>query len=216
MRPTRSSFPVFRHLLWAAAVPALLVASPAWALYKVVGPDGRVTYSDRAPSDQPAVNIKTNGSAKPAQNLPFELAGIASRYPVVLFTGPKCAPCDSGREALQTRGIPFTEKTVESQDDIEALKRQENAGQLPVLKVGSKTLLGYTRTEWMSYLDAAGYPAASALPANYRQVPASPLVTRATNGTTSAAPASAPTVPPAAPAAEGGREPGNAPPGFQF
>ena len=35
---------MLRHC-WIA-VAALTLAAPAWALYKVIGPDGRITYTD--------------------------------------------------------------------------------------------------------------------------------------------------------------------------
>jgi glutaredoxin len=163
-------------LLGAAVGLALLGATPAWALYKVVGADGRVTYTDRPPTDRPAVSIKTNGSSVSTEGLPFELQRVVSRYPVTLFTGLKCPPCDNARQLLRGRGVPFAEKTVESPDDIKALQQQEGVQQLPVGKIGTKQLLGFSETDWSSYLDAAGYPAKSVLPANYKQAAATPLV----------------------------------------
>ncbi|RZI83945.1 MAG: glutaredoxin family protein [Rubrivivax sp.] len=154
---------------------ALLSAGPAWALYKVVGPDGRVTYTDRPPVDRPAVAIKTNGSTVATDGLPFELQRVVGRYPVTLYTSSKCAPCDAARQMLQGRGVPYVEKTVETADDIKALQQQENAQQLPVGKIGSKQLIGFAQADWVSYLDAAGYPAKSVLPSNYRQPLATPL-----------------------------------------
>lgn len=188
----------------------LVLSSPAWALYKVVGPDGRVTYTDRPPVDKPAISIKTNGSVVAADNLPFELKQVVSRYPVTLYSSSKCSPCDAGRQFLQTRGIPFVERTVQTPDDIKALQRLENNDQVPILKVGSKQLQGYSVSEWTSYLDAAGYPAKSALPANYRQPAATPLAPPAAASAPEVAPTKvepAPTAPTSTPGAS---------PGFRF
>ncbi|CAH0352717.1 glutaredoxin domain-containing protein [Aquabacterium sp. CECT 9606] len=154
----------------------LLSAGPAWALYKVVGPDGRVTYTDRPPADRPAATLKTNGTVVQATGLPFELQRVASQYPVTFYSSSKCPPCDSARQMLQGRGIPYTEKTVETSEDILTLQKQEGVQQLPVLKVGSKQLVGFTQADWSGYLDAAGYPAKSALPNTYKQPAATPLV----------------------------------------
>ena len=41
--------------LLAAALAAWVL--PAWALYKGVGPDGRVTYTDRPPADARAARV---------------------------------------------------------------------------------------------------------------------------------------------------------------
>ncbi|RZL04307.1 MAG: glutaredoxin family protein, partial [Rubrivivax sp.] len=173
--------PMSRHLqsssLLAAAVGlALLQAGPAWALYKVVAPDGRVTYTDRPPSDRPAATLKTNGTVAATTGLPFELQKVANQYPVTFYSSTKCPPCDAARQMLQSRGIPYTEKTVETSEDILTLQKREGVQQLPVLKVGSKQLVGFAQADWVGYLDAAGYPAKSALPASYKQPPATPLV----------------------------------------
>lgn len=167
--------------LLAAASAALGLAmfssaGPALAAYKVVGPDGRVTYTDRPPSDRPAATLKTNGTVVPNTGLPFELQKIATQYPVTFYTSPSCLPCDAGRQMLQGRGIPYVEKTVETAEDILTLQKREGVQQLPVLKIGSKQLVGFAQADWVAYLDAAGYPAKSALPASYKQPAATPLV----------------------------------------
>jgi hypothetical protein len=59
---------VTRLLLTTALLSTQL--QPAWALYKVVGPDGRVTYTDRAPTDQPAKALKTSPGGTDTASLP--------------------------------------------------------------------------------------------------------------------------------------------------
>lgn len=124
---------------------------------------------------------------------------------------------------LKARGVPFIEKTVTSADDAKALQRAENTDGLPVLRVGAKQLQGYAHSEWVSYLDAAGYPAQSALPATYQWPAPQPLVAPApaageASGVSGGGPRSAPATEPAAPAPAGtnGGRGGSAPPGFRF
>ncbi|WP_298012126.1 glutaredoxin family protein [uncultured Aquabacterium sp.] len=202
---------------------ALMGWQPAWALYKVVGPDGKVTYTDRPPPNQPAQALKADGSPAATERLPYALQQVVGRYPVVLYTGRNCAPCDAGRQMLKARGVPFIEKTVTSADDAKALQRAENTDGLPVLRVGAKQLQGYAHSEWVSYLDAAGYPAQSALPATYQWPAPQPLVAPApaageASGVSGGGPRSAPATEPAAPAPAGtnGGRGGSAPPGFRF
>ena len=156
---------------------ALLLAGTAQAqVYRVVGPDGRVTYSDK-PTTQPARDAapsSAGGSSNTA--LPYTLAQTAQRYPVTLYTSKECVPCTTGRNLLINRGIPFSEKTVESNDDIAALQRLASAGSLPLLTIGGQQLKGYSDSEWTQYLDAAGYPKTSQLPSSYRRPAAAPLV----------------------------------------
>jgi hypothetical protein len=153
----------------------------AQQIYRIVGPDGRVTFSDKAPLEG---NARAGASVAGQQAgdsgnsaLPFELRQVASRYPVVLYSGPSCGPCGTGRSMLSDRGIPFTEKTISTNEDIAALGRLTGGSPtVPILTIGEQQLKGYSETEWAKFLDAAGYPKTSQLPAGYSGPPAAPLV----------------------------------------
>lgn len=148
-------------------------------VYRIVGPDGRVTFSDRPPAEPNAkATTKTvsGGGAGSTAALPFELRQAANQYPVTLYTSPNCLTCVNGRTFLQGRGIPFTERTITSNEDIEALKRLSGAGTVPFLTIGGQQLRGYSQTEWTQFLDAAGYPKVSQLPSSYQNAPPAPLV----------------------------------------
>jgi glutaredoxin len=152
----------------------------AQQIFRIVGPDGRITFSDKAPPEgnaRVAAAVAAPGAANGNSALPFELRQAASRYPVTLYTGPGCAPCVTGKTLLTGRGIPFTEKTVTSNEDIEALKRLAGAPSLPFLTIGGQQLRGFSEIEWVRFLDAAGYPKTSQLPASYTLPPATALVT---------------------------------------
>jgi len=171
------------------------LSASAQGVYRIVGPDGRVTFSDqpppaaatnRAPGQAPAAAPAPAGGGGAA--LPFELRQTASRFPVVLYTGKDCAPCNSGRNLLNARGIPYTEKTVTTPEDAEALRRLAGEASLPFLTIGAQRLRGFSDAEWTQYLNAAGYPAQSALPPGYRRAAPTALVEVAPAG--AAAPAS--------------------------
>ena len=153
----------------------VLAALPAAAQYKVVGPDGRVTYTDRPPVGEGAQALGKPKAGVSAVALPYELQQVVNRHPVTLYTTRECAACSTGRQLLQSRGVPYTEKTVDTPDDIRAFSAQENSTQLPTLKVGGKQIIGLQQSEWNAYLDAAGYPPQSKLPPGYAQPEASPL-----------------------------------------
>ena len=187
------------------------VSLPAWAQFKVVGPDGRITYTDRPPVDRPAQTLKSSGSAANNAALPYALSNVVARYPVTLYTSANCAPCDAGRTLLKERGVPFTEKTVNTSDDARALQSREGTSQVPLIRIGSKQISGYEQGDWTSYLDAAGYPNQSALPSNYRFPPATALAPAAASMPTPEA-APAPFTSPS-PAPTSG---GNAPAGIRF
>jgi glutaredoxin len=199
-----------------AIAAATLLAGPSRAqqVYRIVGPDGKVTFSDKPPPA--AVNAKvTSGTGASAgganASLPFELRQIASKYPVTFYTTENCGPCTAARSMLITRGVPFTEKTVITAEDSQALQRLSGDSSLPFATIGGQQLKGYSDAEWTQFLNAAGYPAASILPSGYRQPPATPLVT--VSAAPSAAPAPAPR--PAAPAVQVAPPPAN-PSGIKF
>jgi len=168
--------------LCAALILAAVMAGVAHAqqIFRIVGPDGRVTFSDKPPAEPSGRATPVPGARAPAGSagnaLPLELRQVASRFPVTLYTAPNCAPCGAGRAWLSARGIPFAEKTVTSADDIEALRRLTGAPTLPFLTIGAQHLKGYSEIEWGQFLDAAGYPQRSQLPAGYIQARATPLV----------------------------------------
>jgi glutaredoxin len=163
------------------ALCALWIAGAAQAqtVYRIVGQDGKVTFSDKAPLD-PSKATAASASGKPIATtetgLPYELRQVSGRYPVTLYVGINCAPCNSGRLLLQGRGIPFVENTVITPEDAEALKRISGDNSLPFLTIGGQKIKGFSESEWVQFLNAANYPATSLLPANYRNPPPRPLV----------------------------------------
>jgi glutaredoxin len=171
-----------RALFIAPLLAAL--AFPALAQYKVIGADGSVTYTDRppAPGSGQITTLNRRGEAPAAADavLPLELRQVVSRFPVTLYTSTDCAPCDSGRQLLQQRGVPFAERRVTTEDDAAALERAVGGRTVPALTIGSQALRGLSQSDWSSYLDAAGYPQQSVLPRNWQQAAATPLVERAT------------------------------------
>ncbi|MHA7600479.1 glutaredoxin family protein [Alicycliphilus sp. T452] len=170
---------VIRHAAAAAACTLLALAAQAQQVYRIVGPDGRVTFSDRPPAasaETAPVGAGPHGSGGGSDALPYQLRQIAARFPVTLYTGSDCAPCDSARNLLVNRGVPFTERTVGSNEDIDALRRLSGESSLPFGTIGGQQLKGFSDSEWSQYLDAAGYPRQSQLPAGYRRPAATPLV----------------------------------------
>jgi len=166
--------------LGSAILAHLLCTANAHAqLYKWIDANGTVTYSDTPP---PASARRIE--AKPLRlglssevKLPYELAQTMGHHPVLLYTTANCPACDAGRKLLETRGIPFSEKTISTSEDQIKLKQIGNHGQLPLLTVGRDQQEGFEPESWHGLLTAAGYPQTSQLPKNYRNprpAPAAP------------------------------------------
>ena len=187
-------------------------AAQAQGVYRIVGPDGRVTFSDRAPNaaqaqpSAPPLPANAASGATTGSALPYALRQVAERYPVTLYSGKDCEPCDEAREYLRGRGIPFGERTIETSADVSALKNLSGQEGLPFATIGNQHLKGFAADNWSQYLNAAGYPTQSKLPRGYQAAAARPLTTPAP------APASASPAPaaqrPAAPQAPVAPQPG--------
>jgi glutaredoxin len=223
-------------LLLLACLPALVPA--AAQVYKWTDARGTVHYGDTPPPRRGASQLGTPSQAEgQAAALPYELARAVKASPVTLYTTvlAPCAACDQGRALLRARGIPYAEKTVNTDEDKEQLRQLTGKLELPVLAVGSRKVAGFQDAAWQDALSAAAYPRSAQLPPGYQH--AAPQA---------AAPAPAPAGVPVPPAREKNaaapdeaaaqaaeqqpRRPaardttpvrkqpptGNAPPGFQF
>ena len=210
----------YRHWTrWLGGVALVCVGAglQAQTIYRIVGADGKVTFSDKAPvsADQGKVAGTGVGASGAATNtaLPFELRQVVAKYPVTLYSAPKCVPCDAGRALLISRGVPFAERTVTTQEDTDYLQRLSGDNSLPFLTIGGQRLKGMSDSEWTQYLDAAGYPKSSVLPATFKNAVPTPLVS-IQKPAPKAEPKPAP-VEPEAPGPAPGPTPSN-PAGIQF
>lgn len=199
------------RLLMVAA--ATLIAGAAWAQYKVVGPDGKITYTDTPPPTGKAQAVgRPAGEGVDTENLPYELRQLVGRYPVTLYTTSNCGACDAARSLLRQRGVPYTEKTVNTSADAALLVQNEGGTDLPVARLGSQQLKGFNSADWNGYLDAAGYSKQSQLPTSYKfrdPTPLAPLSVRP-------APAPAPGTANPPPAAAAPAPPPSTPGGIKF
>ena len=191
-------------LLVALAAGLLVGHAPAMAQYKVVAPDGTITYTDRPVAAQGSkvqsiragvANAGAVNATPAAPVLPADLRNVVARYPVTLYTSTDCAPCDSGRRLLQQRGVPFAERLITSEPDAAALQKLSNGRTVPSIAIGAQVERGFQDQTWHSLLDLAGYPRESRLPRDWPASTPTPLAARAP------APASAPVAAAPAPAA---------------
>jgi len=195
-------------------VGGAFAAGLASAQVRTTGPDGRVTYTDRPPANQPARTVSpSSGPAGPGAGLPFEVQNAMNRFPVTLYTAEKCSPCEDSRAYLRGRGIPYTELTISNEEDFAILKRLSPDNTVPVMTLGNAKQVGFSSTTWGTALDAAGYPQTSRLPATYKNPPPKPAAPRPQTPPTAANNAPGPDAPVNEPPPI---QPSNAPPGFRF
>lgn len=153
---------------WMSAI-AVAVLGSTFALqafaqgsvYRWTDKDGKVHFSDAPPpEDAKDVSQKRIGGDSPdAGALSYEAQVAMKRHPVTLYVADKCAPCDDARGLLSRRGIPYTERNAQGNAaEIAAVTQLAGAAQVPLLRVGDRTLKGFDASAWNAALDGAGYP----------------------------------------------------------
>jgi len=161
---------------WIIALALLACAGvQAQQLYRWVDKDGGVHYTQQPPPVDAKDVQRKNVSAGPAEysGLPYAAQLAIRNYPVTLYSSPDCGQaCKDARESLQKRGVPFNEVVVADEASLQELKRVSGKDQVPALRVGSQTTVGFQADAWKSALDIAGYPAS--IPAARPQAPAAP------------------------------------------
>jgi len=146
-----------RDILAILLVLLAFAITPAHAakLYKWVDKDGNVSYQDSPPPP----NAGRVEARDLATGSPEVKDGVAEKYPVVLYSIPRCQSCDLARAYLQKRKVPFVEKNVQGNAALQEEMKQK-IGELtaPAILVGNKAIKNYVESWLESELDQAGYP----------------------------------------------------------
>jgi glutaredoxin len=172
-----------KALMLAVAAAVVAIPAAADAQYKWQTPDGRTVYSDVPPpsgvkpmNTPNPVEAPSAEASVPQVELPYELKAVNSKFPVVLYSAPDCAPCTAARQHLASRGVPFSEKSISTTSDFDAFKaRGFSDNSFPALTVGREKTVGFEAGAYDRLLTAAGYPRSSKLPHGYQQAAAEPM-----------------------------------------
>jgi glutaredoxin len=151
------------------AFSLLLFALAAQAqLYRWTDENGKVHYTDTQPPAN-AKNVEKKGSARAggaetaATQQSYALQQAVKNLPVTVYTSKNCGdPCKKGLNYLKKRGVPFTEKVIATQSEIDELTKLAGAPDVPVMVVGVSVQKGYAEQGWSEALDTAGYPKTAA------------------------------------------------------
>ena len=158
--------------LLLACLSSMPLGAQAGELFRWVDKAGKVHYGDTKPADVADVESKNlSSSASQNEDLPYETRRAQQNFPVALYVTNGCgAPCDQARSMLNKRGIPFSEKMLKTQQEVDTFYKVSGSNGAPTLSVGKNYLSGFLESRWNSELDLAGYPKT----ATYRQRIASP------------------------------------------
>lgn len=123
---------------------------------------GQTVFSDKPPpaSAKQVVTVSSSDERAADRQLPYATRQAAERFPVTVYTTAKCADeCKAARDLLNGRGIPFSEKTLQTEEDIAELSRRlGSAAGVPSITVGPQSIKGFEPVSWNNLLDLAGYP----------------------------------------------------------
>ena len=128
--------------------------------YRWVDPaTGGTVISDTPPprSVKDVSKAKDSGSNPEGQS--YAALKAAENFPVTLYTAASCiAECKAARDLLNGRGVPFTEKMIQTDEDQEALKKLVGDAAVPSVKVGRQSMRGFEANAFNNLLDLAGSP----------------------------------------------------------
>ena len=150
------------HRIAAACV--LLAAGSALAqtsVYRWTDKDGKVHFSDAPPpADAKDASQRSMGGGGTEVEFPYAVQQAMKKNPVMLYTAPSCGePCNSAREMLSTRGVPFGERNVATNVAAqETLTKLAGGLSVPTMTLGARTLKGFQPEDWTEALTGAGYP----------------------------------------------------------
>lgn len=147
-----------------AAVFLLVPAAHAVTIVQCRDAEGNVTYQEKCPPGSEVVGTK-NIYTGPKDKGP-DLEQLKEDKPVVFYSVETCDACDLVRSYLQTRGIPFNEKSIRDDAELqEELIAKTGELSVPVVTIGEEVVEGYNKPVLKDKLDAAGYPDKTAEPA---------------------------------------------------
>ncbi|MDX8385645.1 MAG: glutaredoxin family protein [Gallionella sp.] len=163
-----------RHIaLLLACLLALLSVAGAGELFRWKDENGRVHYGDAPPNKIKNVERKhLTSSMETSAELPYVTQRAQQNFPVSLYVADSCIDtCKQARDLLKKRGVPYSEKSVNTKQELDALIAVSGKAGVPTLAVGKTYLVGFLESSWNRELNLAGYPET----ASYRQRVAPPL-----------------------------------------
>ena len=142
------------------ALCALLVSIPASAdpVYRIVGPDGRVEYTNKPPAGAKATPVQTRiNSYSGAPTVSGSASAGATRPEIKMFATDWCPYCRRAQAYLAQRGIRYTHVDIEKSGSGRAEYDRLGGKGVPVILVGGQRMNGFSEERLSQMLRSAGY-----------------------------------------------------------
>ena len=151
------------HLIFLAAALTATSLAGAQTTYRWVDQaSGQTVFSDQPPPPGTPGVIRVGQEATDSEpQVPYATRQAAEKYPVTLFTAASCTDtCSQARDLLNQRGVPFTEKMLNTEEEHAEFSKQMGSKDVmvPSLIVGQQRFRGLESGAWNNLLDLAGYP----------------------------------------------------------
>jgi len=130
-------------------------------LYRWTDEQGKTHYTDTPPppSAKGVQKKSMRGNTAVTTQESYAMQEAAKNFPVTLYISESCDdPCKNGLAYLRKRGVPFAEKVVATQQQLDELVRLVGTNTVPILMVGNAVEKGFQESSWGHALDSAGYP----------------------------------------------------------
>ncbi|MEC5386226.1 glutaredoxin domain-containing protein [Uliginosibacterium sp. H3] len=128
------------------------------AVYKVIGKDGKVIYTDEPPADGTnARELRVQSYSGPAQQgklsaqedwqaiLKRPAASNSAPPPVVMYSTDWCGYCKQARQYMRAKNIAFSDRDVEKDKSAQAQYAKLGGRGVPYFVIGRLTLAGFSQ-----------------------------------------------------------------------
>lgn len=135
----------------------LSAVSPAQNLYKSVGPDGRVVYSDQPPAEgrlEKTMQFKNLPSSSLPASASSQLDQLRKQKArqqaavqgdqVVMYTTAWCGYCKKAKAYLASKGISYQEFDIETERGMAAYAQAGGEGGVPLLLFKGERVKGFS------------------------------------------------------------------------
>ncbi|MES2281204.1 MAG: glutaredoxin family protein [Pseudomonadota bacterium] len=160
---------MYRNSRFLTACMVLLSCLPSavfsQTLYKSVGPDGKVVYSDKLPTEgrvekMKLQNLPSTPLPQPVAAAYAELLRKAKANPValapvagnVLYSATWCGYCRQARAHLASRGVAYTELDIDTPAGMASFAQVGGGKGVPLLMAGGQKVQGYSAQAYDSLL----------------------------------------------------------------